>query len=150
MQAPLRRALLAVTAASMAAAAPLVLASPAAAATLIGIDNALIDAKVPSRARVDVTYLCDVPAGETSLNVSVEQTDPEDAAAVSFGSTRVAPSTIVCDGLLHTQTVVVQSKTYNWLPDVPAVVVTALSDIGSVPAASADAKKLVLTVAAAS
>ncbi|MCU7826025.1 hypothetical protein [Kitasatospora sp. DSM 101779] len=137
-------------AALLAAGSPLVLAAPASAVTLVGIDRAVIDPKIPSRVRADVTYLCDSPSGERSLNVSVEQTDPEDSEAVSFGTTRAAPAGILCNGLPHTQTVIVQSKTYNWLADVPAIVTTTLTDLGSVPnPAYADAKRIVLTVGAA-
>ncbi|GAA0698799.1 hypothetical protein GCM10010193_62090 [Kitasatospora atroaurantiaca] len=121
----------------------------ASAVTVVDIGSAVIDAKFPGRVRVDVSYTCDVMDGARSMNVSVEQTDPGDTSSVAFGSSRVAPTAIVCDGTAKIQTVVVQSKTVNWIPDADAVVVTALSDIGSVPPANADAKKLLLKVAAA-
>jgi len=142
------RGLLRVAVVAMTAGVGSLLAVPAASAvTVVDIGSAVIDAKFPGRVRVDVSYTCDVLDGARSLNVSVEQTDPEDSSSVAFGSSRVASTAIVCDGTEQTQTVVVQSKTVNWIPEADAVVVTALSDIGSVPPANADAKKFLLKVA---
>ncbi|TWE15324.1 hypothetical protein FB465_0216 [Kitasatospora atroaurantiaca] len=144
------RGLLRVAVVAMTAGVGSLVAVPVASAvTVVDIGSAVIDAKFPGRVRVDVSYTCDVMDGARSMNVSVEQTDPGDTSSVAFGSSRVAPTAIVCDGTAKIQTVVVQSKTVNWIPDADAVVVTALSDIGSVPPANADAKKLLLKVAAA-
>ncbi|MER8186470.1 hypothetical protein [Kitasatospora sp. NPDC094015] len=118
------------------------------ATTTITIAAAAIDPKIPSRVKVDLDYLCTAPTGERSLNTSVEQTDPTDPATVAFGATRSSPTVIVCDGTPQHQTVVVQSKTSNWIPDVAAVVVTTLSDLGAAPPAAADARKLGLPLPA--
>ncbi|MFJ5924510.1 hypothetical protein ACIQF6_18120 [Kitasatospora sp. NPDC092948] len=113
-------------------------------ATVITITGVSIDPKVPSRVRVDLDYACAAGDGPRSLNTSVEQTDPEDPATVAFGSTRTSPTQVLCDGAEHSQRVVVQSKTSNWLTGVDAVVVTTLTDLGAAPPAFADAQQLVL------
>ncbi|MFF0390180.1 hypothetical protein ACFYS8_16060 [Kitasatospora sp. NPDC004615] len=114
------------------------------AATVIGITGVSIDPKIPSRVRVELTYTCAPSDGPRSLNTSVEQTDPEDPASIAFGSTRTSPTQVLCDGTEHIQTVVVQSKTSNWLTGVDAVVITTLTDLGAEPAAFADAQQLLL------
>ncbi|WP_354644046.1 hypothetical protein [Kitasatospora camelliae] len=76
----------------------------------------------------------------------MEQRDPEDAANIAFGSTRTAPATVVCDGTERPLSVVVQSKTGNWIPGVPAVLATTVTNIGASPSAAADARKLPLDV----
>ncbi|MFJ1704675.1 hypothetical protein [Kitasatospora sp. NPDC088346] len=123
--------------------------SPPAAGTEISVGSAGIDPKLPGRVRVELLYTCAAPDGERSLNTSVEQPDPADPAAVAFGSTRTSPTLIVCDGTPQHQSVSVQSKTSNWLPDVDAVLVTTLSDLGAAPPAAADARKLRLRLPAA-
>ncbi|GAA1259199.1 hypothetical protein GCM10009665_56650 [Kitasatospora nipponensis] len=130
----------------VASAGTLVAAPAASAVDSIGIDTAVIDAKYPGKVHATVTYTCDAPAGERSLNVSVEQPDPQDPSTIAFGSTRVAEDLIVCDGTAQTTTVIVPSKTTNWVPDAPAIVVTTVSDIGAVPPAAADAQKITIEV----
>ncbi|MDH6115287.1 hypothetical protein P3T36_006697 [Kitasatospora sp. MAP12-15] len=121
--------------------------APSASATdTISINAAVIDAKYPSKVHVDVAYTCDTPAGERSLNVSVEQPDPQDPSTIAFGSTRVSEDLIICDGTEQTTSVIVQSKTTNWVPDAPAVMVTTVSDIGADPSANADAKKFAIHI----
>jgi len=112
------------------------------AATVISIGDVAIDPKIPSRVRVQLGYTCSAPEGARSLNTSVEQTDPTDPATVAFGATRTSPTLIVCDGTPQTQTVVVQSKTSNWIEGVDGVVVTTVSDLGATPPAAADAQQL--------
>ncbi|WP_104818643.1 hypothetical protein [Kitasatospora sp. MMS16-BH015] len=140
----MQRTVRAAVAALAVSAGALAAAGPAWAATVIGIGTATLDPKIPSKVKVTVTYACDAPAGEKSLNVSVEQTDPQDASAVAFGSTRVSPVLVLCDGAPHTQEVTVQSKTTAWVPEADAVVVTTVSDLGSAPPAFADAQKIPL------
>ncbi|OKJ05671.1 hypothetical protein [Kitasatospora sp. CB01950] len=118
------------------------------AATAIEITGITIDPKVPSRVRVELDYTCAASDGPRSLNTSVEQTDPDDPATVAFGSTRTSPTLVVCDGSEHSQSVVVQSKTSNWLEGVDAVVITTLADLGAAPPAFADAQQLVLDLPA--
>ncbi|MFD5559384.1 hypothetical protein [Kitasatospora griseola] len=112
--------------------------------TVVEITEATIDPESPDLVRVDLSYTCAPADGPRSLNTSVEQTDPEDPATVAFGSTRTFPAQIVCDGAEHSRTVVVQSKTSDWLTGVDAVVITTLTDLGAAPPASADAQQLVL------
>ncbi|WP_371494274.1 hypothetical protein OG871_04085 [Kitasatospora sp. NBC_00374] len=123
--------------------------TPPPAATVITFGAAAIDPKLPGRVRLELLYTCAAPDGERSLNTSVEQPDPTDPATTAFGSTRTSPTLIVCDGTQQRQSVTVQSKTSNWLPDVDAVLVTTLSDLGAAPPAAADARKLRLKVPAA-
>lgn len=135
--------LLALTAAAPATAAD---DDPAGtpATTTISITGAVIDPKVPSRARVTLAYTCAPTDRPRSLNTSVEQTDPDDPATIAFGSTRTSPTLVVCDGTPQTQTVTVQSKTSNWLPGPDSVVITTLTDLGATPPAAADARSIPL------
>ncbi|GGQ78804.1 hypothetical protein [Kitasatospora griseola] len=112
--------------------------------TVVEITEVTIDPESPDLVRVDLSYTCAPADGPRSLNTSVEQTDPEDPATIAFGSTRTFPAQIECDGAEHSQTVVVQSKTSDWLAGVDAVVITTLTDLGATPPASADAQQLVL------
>ncbi|MEV7213525.1 hypothetical protein AB0O31_10600 [Kitasatospora cineracea] len=134
-------ALLALTAAAPATAAD---DAPATTTTTISITGAVIDPKVPSRARVTLAYTCAPTDRPRSLNTSVEQTDPDDPATIAFGSTRTSPTLVACDGTPQTQTVTVQSKTSNWLPGPDAVVITTLTDLGATPPAAADARSIPL------
>ncbi|KDN80854.1 hypothetical protein [Kitasatospora cheerisanensis] len=121
---------------------------PADAPTVIAIGGMAIDPKVPSRVEVDLTYTCAPGDGPLALNTSVEQTDPDDPATIAFGTTRTDPGQVVCDGTEQTRTVVVQSKTSNWLTDVDAVAITTLADLTGTPPAFADAQQLVLDLPA--
>ncbi|MFI1524526.1 hypothetical protein [Kitasatospora cineracea] len=139
--------LLALTTAAPATAVPVTADDDPAgtpAATTISITGAVIDPKVPSRARVTLAYTCAPTDRPRSLNTSVEQTDPDDPATIAFGSTRTSPTLVVCDGTPQTQTVTVQSKTSNWLPGPDAVVITTLTDLGATPPAAADARSIPL------
>lgn len=99
---------------------------------------------MPGRVRVVLAYTCAPSDQPRSLNTSVEQPDPDDPATIAFGSTRTAPSQVVCDGTEQRQAVTVQSKTSNWLPGPDSVVVTTLTDLGAVPPAAADARRIPL------
>ncbi|RPE27588.1 hypothetical protein [Kitasatospora cineracea] len=134
--------LLALTAAAPATAADDPAGTPAT--TTISITGAVIDPKVPSRARVTLAYTCAPTDRPRSLNTSVEQTDPDDPATIAFGSTRTSPTLVVCDSTPQTQTVTVQSKTSNWLPGPDSVVITTLTDLGATPPAAADARSIPL------
>ncbi|MFF2630406.1 hypothetical protein ACFVUN_32155 [Kitasatospora griseola] len=112
--------------------------------TVVEITEVTIDPESSDQVRVDLSYTCAPADGPRSLNTSVEQTDPEDPATIAFGSTRTFPAQIECDGAEHSRTVVVQSKTSDWLTGVDAVVITTLTDLGAAPPASADAQQLVL------
>ncbi|MFK0191661.1 hypothetical protein [Kitasatospora sp. NPDC090308] len=142
--------LLALAAAAPAAADDTPTGTPAdppaatSAATTVTITGAAIDPKIPSRVRVALAYTCAPTDQPRSLNTSVEQTDPEDPATIAFGSTRTAPTQVVCDGTPQTQTVTVQSKTSNWLPGTDSVVITTLTDLGATPTAAADARLIAL------
>ncbi|MFE6052908.1 hypothetical protein ACFQ6N_19295 [Kitasatospora sp. NPDC056446] len=128
-------------------AAPARAADPAPAGTTVTLGDATIDAKVPSRVRVDVHYLCTVASEARSLTVSVEQKDPQDSSAIAFGSSRTAEADIICDGTQQQRLIVVQSKTVNWLPDVDAVLTATVSNIGASPQAAADARRVALVAA---
>ncbi|MEU8515701.1 hypothetical protein AB0C76_29600 [Kitasatospora sp. NPDC048722] len=117
--------------------------------TSVSIDGARIDQKIPGKVRVDVTYACGVAAEARSLTVTVEQQDPEDAATKAFGSTRTAETDIQCDGTEQHRQLIVPSKTSNWIPDVDAVLTATVSNLGSAPPASADARRIRLVTAAA-
>ncbi|MFD5463740.1 hypothetical protein ACFWIQ_13110 [Kitasatospora sp. NPDC127059] len=148
--------LTALTSALTGLAAPALAADPAPAqaparrvvrdspGTAVTLGEARIDPKVPGRVRVDVGYLCSVADEARSLTVSVEQTDPEDAASKAFGSSRTAEADIVCDGNQRQRQLIVQSKTSNWIPDVDAVVIATVSNIGASPSASADSRRVKL------
>ncbi|MFE4976303.1 hypothetical protein ACFRAR_29895 [Kitasatospora sp. NPDC056651] len=110
-------------------------------------ESARIDPKAGGRVRVDVAYVCTNAEDARSLTVSVEQKNPEDATATAFGSSRTAETDIVCDGTPQTREVIVQSKTYNWLPDLDAILTATISDIGAAPPAAADAKRITLVAA---
>ncbi|MFJ1755055.1 hypothetical protein [Kitasatospora sp. NPDC088134] len=119
------------------------------ATTVIALRGAVIDPKYPGRVRVTLAYTCAPAEGPRSLNTSAEQTDPTDPATVAFGATRTSPTQVTCDGTEQTQTVVVPSKTSNWLPGVDAVLITTLTDLGATPPAAADARKILLDQAPA-
>ncbi|GHF54202.1 hypothetical protein GCM10018790_35090 [Kitasatospora xanthocidica] len=125
-------------------------ADPAPATTVVTLDNATIDPKIPSRVRVDVSYLCSVADDARSLTVSVEQKDPEDTSSVAFGSSRTAEADVLCDGTQQHRRIVVQSKTINWIPDADAVLTAMVSNIGATPQAAADAKRAKLVTGPAS
>ncbi|MEV7598474.1 hypothetical protein AB0O91_13950 [Kitasatospora sp. NPDC089797] len=110
--------------------------------TVISLGEARIDPKIPSRVLVDATYLCSAADEARSLTVSVEQKNPEDAASTAFGSARTAEADITCDGNQQQRQFMVQSKTSNWLPDVDAVVIATVSNIGSTPSAAADSRRM--------
>ncbi|MBD0689857.1 hypothetical protein [Streptomyces sp. CBMA123] len=116
------------------------------AGTVVTLGDAMIDPKVPGRVRVNVGYLCSVADEARSLTVSVEQADPEDAASKAFGSSRTAEADIVCDGTQQERQLIVQSKTSNWIPDVDAVLIATVSNIGASPSASADSRRVSLKV----
>ncbi|MEU8927269.1 hypothetical protein AB0D10_41190 [Kitasatospora sp. NPDC048545] len=139
--------LTAVTAALSGLAAPAQAADPAPATTTVTLGDATIDAKLPGRVRVDVGYLCSVGAEARSLTVSVEQKDPQDSSSIAFGSSRTAEADVICDGTQQQRQIVVQSKTFNWIPDVDAVLTATVSDIGATPPAVADAKRVPLAAA---
>lgn len=115
---------------------------PDGAMTGVRIDGARIDPKVPGKVRVDVTYVCGIAEEARSLTATVEQQDPEDAASKAFGSNRTAETDIVCDGTNQHRQIIVQSKTSNWVPDVDAVLTATISNLGSAPPASADARRI--------
>ncbi|MFD7901580.1 hypothetical protein ACFV4F_01550 [Kitasatospora sp. NPDC059722] len=117
-------------------------AGPDQPTTSVTIDGARIDQKIPGKVRVDVTYVCGVAAEARSLTVTVEQQDPEDAATKAFGSTRTADTDIQCDGTEQHRQLIVSSKTTNWIPDVDAVLTATVSNLGSAPPASADARRI--------
>ncbi|WP_316519958.1 hypothetical protein [Kitasatospora brasiliensis] len=119
---------------------------PAATSVTLG-EAARIDPNAAGRVRVEVGYVCTNTEEARSLTVSVEQKNPEDATATAFGSSRTAETDIVCDGTPQTREVIVQSKTYNWLPDIDAIVTSTISDIGATPPAAADAKRVTLVAA---
>ncbi|MFJ5231183.1 hypothetical protein ACIQBJ_14965 [Kitasatospora sp. NPDC088391] len=131
-------------------AAPTAPTTAAPATTVIALRGAVIDPKYPGRVRVTLAYTCAPAEGPRSLNTSAEQTDPTDPATVAFGATRTSPTQVVCDGTEQTQTVVVPSKTSNWLPGVDAVLITTLTDLGATPPAAADAREVLLDQAPAS
>ncbi|MFJ8477979.1 hypothetical protein [Kitasatospora sp. NPDC094011] len=114
--------------------------------TVVALGEAKIDPKIPGRVRVDVSYLCSAADDARSLTVSVEQKDPEDAASTAFGSARTAEADITCDGNQQQRQFIVQSKTMNWIPDVEAVVIATVSNIGSTPSAAADSRRVRLAV----
>ncbi|MFC8720761.1 hypothetical protein [Kitasatospora sp. NPDC057198] len=118
--------------------------APQVPPTAVTITGAVIDPRIPGRARVALAYTCAPTDQPRSLNTSVEQSDPEDPATTAFGSTRTSPALVVCDGTPQVQTVTVQSKTSNWLPGPDAVVVTTLTDLGATPPAVADARRIPL------
>lgn len=117
------------------------------AATSVTLGEARIDSRGAGRVRVEIGYTCANADEARSLTVSVEQRDPEDATATAFGSSRTAEADIVCDGTPQTREVIVQSKTYNWLPDVDAILTATVSDLGATPPAAADAKRVTLFAA---
>ncbi|SOB85334.1 hypothetical protein [Streptomyces sp. 1331.2] len=120
---------------------------PAPATTTVTLGGAKIDPKQPGRVRVDVSYLCTVAAEARSLTVSVEQKDPQDSSAIGFGSSRTAEKDVICDGTPQQRQFIVQSKTFNWIPDTDAVLTATVTNIGATPSAAADAKRVTLTTA---
>ncbi|MFJ7911312.1 hypothetical protein [Kitasatospora sp. NPDC096204] len=116
-------------------------------ATTVILGEAVIDPKAAGRVRVEIGYVCANAEEARSLTVSVEQKDPEDTTATAFGSSRTAEADIVCDGTPQTREVIVQSKTYNWLPDVDAILTATVADLGATPPAAADAKRVTLATA---
>ncbi|MFD8782911.1 hypothetical protein [Kitasatospora sp. NPDC059599] len=139
--------LTAVTAALTGLAAPAQAADPAPAITTVTLGDATIDAKLPGKVRVDVGYVCSVGAEARSLTVSVEQKDPQDSSSIAFGSSRTAEADVICDGTPQQRQIVVQSKTFNWIPDVDAVLTATVSNIGATPPAAADARRVTLVTA---
>ncbi|MFJ8622938.1 hypothetical protein ACIRD3_08820 [Kitasatospora sp. NPDC093550] len=131
-------------------AAPGPAADPAPeAATTVTLGDATIDPKLPGRVRVDVGYLCSVATEARSLTVSVEQKDPQDSSSIAFGSSRTAEADVTCDGTPQRRQIVVQSKTFNWIPGVDAVLTATVANIGATPPAAADAKRAALAAPAA-
>ncbi|MFJ9606908.1 hypothetical protein ACIRS1_11275 [Kitasatospora sp. NPDC101176] len=128
---------------------PVPVTDPVPPATAVTIGDVLIDPKIPGRVRFNVGYLCGVAGGARSLTVSVEQKDPEDSSSIAFGSSRTAEADVVCDGTPQQRQLIVQSKTVNWIPGAPAMVIATVADIGSTPPASADARAVNLAVAPA-
>ncbi|MER7585069.1 hypothetical protein [Kitasatospora sp. NPDC097691] len=138
-----------VTTALTGLAAPAQADDPVPATTVVTLGDAKIDPKLPGRVRVDVDYLCSVADEARSLTVSVEQKDPQDSSSIAFGSSRTAEADVVCDGTQQQRQIVVQSKTFNWIPDVDAVLTATVSNLGATPPAAADAKRVTLTTAPA-
>ncbi|MER7670858.1 hypothetical protein ABTY61_20650 [Kitasatospora sp. NPDC096128] len=134
----------------LAAPAQAVGPAPAPAKDSAGIDvtlgDVVIDPKIPSRARVSVSYLCSVADEARSLTVSVEQQDPEDSSSKAFGSSRTPDTDIVCDGTVQQRQLLVQSKTVNWIAGADAIAIATVSNIGSTPSAAADSRRVKLVV----
>ncbi|MEU4117891.1 hypothetical protein AB0F71_25800 [Kitasatospora sp. NPDC028055] len=128
------------------ASAPVAAPAEDAATTSVTLGDVVIDPKIPSRARVDVSYLCSVADEARSLTVSVEQQDPEDSSSKAFGSSRTPEADIVCDGTVQQRQLLVQSKTVNWIPGADAVLIATVSNIGSTPSAAADSRRVKLAV----
>ncbi|MFD7453340.1 hypothetical protein [Kitasatospora sp. NPDC059827] len=128
------------------AAAPTAAPADDAPAITVTLGDVVIDPKVPSKARVNVSYLCSVADGARSLTVSVEQQDPEDSSSKAFGSSRTPDTDIVCDGTVQQRQLPVQSKTVNWIPGADAVVIATVSNIGTTPSAAADSRQVKLAV----
>ncbi|WP_369184586.1 hypothetical protein [Streptomyces sp. Y1] len=119
---------------------------PAPVATTVTLGDARIDPKQPGKVRVDVSYVCTIADEARSLSVSVEQKDPQDASSIGFGTSRAAETDVLCDGTWQQRTIVVQSKTFNWIPDADAVLSSTVTNIGATPPASADARRVKLVV----